>query len=81
MLTKRCINELTTYNQSDMNILVSWLLRNDYAVLVTKEDCDLYVINWELCEDISDRNQVVFMSVDEFDERFCEREEDERNDD
>jgi len=63
-------NEMSTYNEEDMHQMVSWLLRNHYAVMVTKEDFGLFVINYEWCENMADRNQMVFMDRCTFEENY-----------
>jgi len=63
-------NEMSTYNEEDMHQMVSWLLRNNYAVMVTKEDFGLFVINYEWCENMADRNQMVFMDRETFEDNY-----------
>ena len=48
------------------------LLKEGYIVLLSYEE-DLLIVNWEWCESgYADRNEVVFMPRDEFDEKYCE---------
>ena len=47
------------------------LLDEDYVVLLSYEE-QLLIINYEWSEHGADRNDVVFMRRDEFDENYCE---------
>ena len=49
------------------------LTSGHYVVLLSREE-QLWVVNWEY-SDLCNRNDVVFMRRDEFDEKFCEMEE------
>lgn len=50
--------------------VLSTLVDEEYCVMFSREE-DLYIINYEYSE-YSDRNNVVFMSKDEFEEKFIE---------
>lgn len=54
------------------------LLNEDYVVLLSRED-NFLVVNFEFA-DGADRNEVVFMRRDEFEEEFDEQYEDIMND-
>ena len=41
-----------------------------YVVMLSREE-QLWIVNYEY-SDLNDRNDMVFMPVEEFDERFCE---------
>ena len=51
------------------------LTSGHYVVLLSREE-QLWVVNWEY-SDLCNRNDVVFMPIDEFDEKYCEIAEDE----
>lgn len=52
-------SEISVRDEFDMNEIVEILVRNNYVVMVSKEE-DLFIINY-LWEEHSDRNNVVFM--------------------
>lgn len=68
-------NELAFFSKEDALKVAELLLQNDYCVLLSKED-DLTVLNYEYSQ-YSDRNDVVFMSAEEFDSKYCEMESEE----
>ena len=68
-------NELAFSSKEDALKVAELLLQNDYCVLLSKED-DLTVLNYEYSQ-YSDRNDVVFMSAEEFDSKYCEMESEE----
>ena len=47
------------------------LLEEDHVVLLSYEE-QLLIINYEWSENHANRNDVVFMRRDEFDENYCE---------
>lgn len=68
-------NELAFNSEKDALEVAAILMRNDYCVLLSKED-DLTVLNYEYSQ-YCDRNDVVFMSAEEFDSKYCEMESEE----
>lgn len=70
-------NELAFFSKEDALKVAELLLQNDYCVLLSKED-DLTVLNYEYSQ-YSDRNDVVFMSAEEFDSKYCEMESEEND--
>ncbi len=65
-------NELSFYNHERGMAVAKALLDEHYVVLLSYED-NLLIINYEWSP-ITDRNDVVFMRRDEFEERFIESE-------
>lgn len=61
-------NELAFFNEDEALQVAAILMRNDYCVLLSKEE-DLTIINYEYSQ-YSDRNDVVFMSAEEFDSKY-----------
>ena len=51
------------------------LTQGHYVVMLSREE-QLWIVTYEY-SDLCDRNDVVFMSREEFDEKFCEIAEDE----
>lgn len=70
-------NELAFNSEKDALEVAAILMRNDYCVLLSKED-DLTVLNYEYSQ-YSDRNDVVFMSAEEFDSKYYEMESEEND--
>lgn len=70
-------NELAFFSEEDALKVTALLLQNDYCVMLSKEE-DLTVINYEYSQ-YSDRNDVVFMSAEEFDSEYCEMESEEND--
>lgn len=66
-------HEIAIKNKEKALEVLSTLVDEEYCVLFSREE-DLYIINYEYSE-YSDRNNVVFMSKDEFEEKFIETEE------
>ena len=64
-------NELTFHNHVKGMEVAKMLLDEDYVVLLSYEE-DLLVLNYEWSERGADRNDVVFMCKDEFEEKYCE---------
>ena len=46
------------------------LTKGHYVVMLSREE-QLWIVNYEY-SDLNDRNDMVFMPREEFDERFCE---------
>lgn len=70
-------NELAFNSKKDALEVAAILMRNDYCVLLSKED-DLTVLNYEYSQ-YCDRNDVVFMSAEEFDSKYYEMESEEND--
>jgi hypothetical protein len=66
-------HEITIKNKEKALEVLSVLVDEEYCVMFSREE-DLYIINYEYSE-YSDRNNVVFMSKDEFEKKFIEIEE------
>lgn len=61
-------NELTFHNHEKGMEVAKTLLDENYVVMLSYEE-DLLVLNWEWSP-YADRNDVIFMARDEFDENF-----------
>lgn len=68
-------NELSFYNHEDAMKVAQILLKEHYVVMLSRED-DLIILNWEYSH-TSDRNDIVFMSIQEFDEDYVSIEHEE----
>lgn len=66
-------HEIAIKNKEKALEALSILVDEEYCVMFSREE-DLYIINYEYSE-YSDRNNVVFMSKDEFEEKYIEIEE------
>lgn len=66
-------HEIAIKNKEKALEILSTLVDEEYCVMFSREE-DLYIINYEYSE-YSDRNNVVFMSKDEFEEKYIEIEE------
>ena len=64
-------NELAFKNHDNGFKVAKMLLDENYVVMLSYEE-DLLILNWEWSERDADRNDVVFMRRDEFDEKYCE---------
>ena len=58
--------EIAVDNYEDAIEIVRVLLNNNYCVMLSKEDC-LYVISY-VWASLADRNEVAFMSRDDFED-------------
>ncbi len=63
-------NELTFKNHDNGFKIVKMLLDEGYVVMLSYEE-DLLILNWEWSERGADRNDVVFMRRDEYEEKYC----------
>ena len=63
-------HEIAIKNKEKALEVLSTLVDEEYCVMFSREE-DLYIINYEYSE-YSDRNNVIFMSKDEFEEKFIE---------
>lgn len=66
-------HEIAIKNKEKALEILSDLVDEEYCVMFSREE-DLYIINYEYSE-YSDRNNVVFMSKDKFEEKYIEIEE------
>lgn len=69
-------NELSFKNHENGMKVAQMLLQENYVVMISTEE-DLLILNWEWSESGleyggADRNDVVFMRRDEFDEKYYE---------
>ncbi len=63
-------NEIAIRNKEAAMRVVSCLVEEEYCVMLSREE-DLYIIDFEYSE-YSDRNNVVFMSREDFEQKFEE---------
>lgn len=63
-------NEIALKEKSTAFKIAELLVDEDYVVMISKEE-DLYIVNFEWSKG-SDRNDVVFMDKEEFEERYIE---------
>lgn len=63
-------HEIAIKNKEKALEVLDILVDEEYCVMFSREE-DLYIINYEYSE-YSDRNNVVFMSKDEFEEKYIE---------
>lgn len=66
-------HEIAIKNKEKALEVLGILVDEEYCVMFSREE-DLYIINYEYSE-YSDRNNIVFMSKDEFEEKYIETEE------
>lgn len=66
-------NEIALKGKSTAFKIAELLVDEDYVVMISKEE-DLYVVDFEWSEG-SDRNDVVFMSKEEFEQHYVEIED------
>ena len=66
--------QMTFKDKENVEAVVSALLQEEYVVMLSRED-EFIIINY-LYADNSDRNEVVFMSRDTFEDNFYEAEDD-----
>jgi hypothetical protein len=63
-------NEIAIRNKEAAMRVVSCLVEEEYCIMLSREE-DLYIIDFEYSE-YSDRNNVVFMSREDFEQKFEE---------
>lgn len=63
-------NEIAIRNKEAAMRVVSCLVEEEYCVMLSREE-DLYIIDFEYSE-YSNRNNVIFMSREDFEEKFEE---------
>lgn len=65
-------NEVVFNNHENGMKVARILLEEGYVVMLSYEE-QLFVVNWEWCpSDYPDRNDVIFMSREVFEEKYCE---------
>lgn len=65
--------ELVVHSLADAEALTEALLANNYICMISREE-DLYIVN-AVWTHSCDRNDVVFMDAEEFQEEYIERSE------
>lgn len=73
-------NEIAFKDRNAAFRVADMLIDEDYVVMISKEE-DLIIVNYEWSEHNSDRNDVVFMRRDEFEEQYFEVVNEDDNDD
>lgn len=68
-------NEISFFNMEDALATTRILLRNDYVVMLSQEE-NLWIVNYEWSPTCN-RNDVVFISRDEFEDEFFNIKKDE----
>lgn len=63
-------NEIAIRNKEAAMRVVSCLVEEEYCIMLSREE-DLYIIDFEYSE-YSDRNNVIFMSREDFEQKFEE---------
>lgn len=63
-------NEICFDSFEDAAKVAGILLKNSYCVMLSEEEFGNVVLNYEWTERFADRNQVVFMNRNTFDENF-----------
>ncbi len=63
-------NEIAVSDKEAAMKIANILVDEEYCVMLSKEE-DLYIINFEYSE-FSDRNNVVFMNREDFEQKFEE---------
>ena len=66
-------NEIAVQDKESALEIVKILVEEEYCVLLSKEE-SLYIINYEYSE-YSDRNNVIFMNREVFEDKYVEIEE------
>lgn len=66
-------NEIVVENFADAETLMEVLLHNGYVVMISKEE-SLWIINYIWSINDANKNDVVFMRREEFEEKFFSRE-------
>ena len=64
-------NEIAFHNHKKAFEVAAALLEESYVVLLSCEE-DLIILNYEWSENFADRNDVLFMRRDEFEENYLE---------
>jgi hypothetical protein len=70
MKKKMFKNEIAIRNKEAAMRVVSCLVEEEYCIMLSREE-DLYIIDFEYSE-YSDRNNVIFMSREDFEQKFEE---------
>ena len=64
------INEISVSDKESAMKIANILVDEEYCVMLSREE-DLYIIDFEYSE-FSDRNNVVFMNREDFEQKFKE---------
>ena len=70
MKKKMFQNEIAIRNKEAAMRVISCLVEEEYCVMLSREE-DLYIIDFEYSE-YSNRNNVIFMSREDFEQKFEE---------
>lgn len=70
MKKKMFENEIAVRNKEAAMKVVSCLVEEEYCIMLSREE-DLYIIDFEYSE-YSDRNNVIFMNREDFEQKFEE---------
>ena len=62
-------DEIAIHNKEKALEIINILVDEEYCVMLSREE-DLYIINYQYSQ-YSDRNNVIFMQKDEFEENYC----------
>ena len=62
-------NEIAFHNHDKAIEVAKALINEGYVVLLSADE-DLVILNYEWSEHFADRNDVIFMSRNEFDEKY-----------
>ena len=68
-------NEIACKSYSDALSLAEILLSNGYVVLISKEE-NLFIINYEWSSRDADRNDVIFLKREDFEDEWSTKAED-----
>ena len=67
-MKKTMMNEIALGKKDVALKIIDLLVEEDYVVMLSKEE-NFYIVSFEYSEN-SDRNGVVFMSIDEFEQNY-----------
>ena len=59
--------EIAVHSYEDAQVLAELLLKNDYIVMLSREE-DLYIVNYIWSPNNANRNDVVFMTQENFED-------------
>lgn len=66
--------EIAVHSYEDAQALAGLLLKNDYIVMISKEE-NLYIVNYIWSPNNANRNDVVFMTQEDFEDILFRGEE------
>ena len=64
-------NEIAVSDKESAMKIANILVDEEYCVMLSREEEDLYIIDFEYSE-FSDRNNVIFMNREDFEQKFEE---------